>query len=139
MVIQSEIPRLAEIMTWVLRATESVQRWYYELSRESEREARGLRLLKEWLFSKQLAQYEAEKYFDVVGCASGKKYRICHGRGNNVQELDEAGRPNAGWCFVPRDCLVVGDILLAQKIALETNELGALEVASTFPISWSAR
>ena len=139
MVIQSEIPRLAEIMTWVLRATESVQRWYYELSRESEREARGLRLLKEWLSPKQLAQYEAEKNFDVIGCSSGKRYRIFHGRGNNIQELDEAGRPKVGWCFVPSDCLIVGDVLLAQKIALETNEPGALEVASRFAIRWSAR
>ena len=60
-------------MTWVLRATESVQRWYYELSRESEREARGLSLLKEWLSSEQLAQYEAEKYFDVIGCSQWKE------------------------------------------------------------------
>jgi hypothetical protein len=37
-----------------------------------------------------------------------------------------------GWCFVPAGNLVPGDIMLAQKIALETNESGALSVARKF-------
>ena len=38
-----------------------------------------------------------------------------------------------GWCFVPNRHLVPGDVMLAQKIALETNERGALAVANKFP------
>jgi len=52
----------------------------------------------------------------------------------NVCELDGAGRPRAGWCFVPKDNLVAGDVMLAQKIALETDERGALAVARNFAI-----
>jgi hypothetical protein len=37
-----------------------------------------------------------------------------------------------GWCFVPRDPLVAGDVMLAQKIALETDEQGALALANNF-------
>jgi hypothetical protein len=33
---------------------------------------------------------------------------------------------------VPTGHLVAGDVMLAQKIALETNEFGALAVANTF-------
>ena len=33
------------------------------------------------------------------------------------------------WCFVPDGDLVAGDVMLAQKIALETNERSALSVA----------
>jgi hypothetical protein len=50
----------------------------------------------------------------------------------NVVELDHAGDSRLGWCFVPEGCLVAGDVLLAQKIALETNESGALAVAKRF-------
>jgi hypothetical protein len=35
---------------------------------------------------------------------------------------------------VPEGYLVAGDVMLAQKIALETNELGALKVANNFSL-----
>jgi hypothetical protein len=50
--------------------------------------------------------------------------------------LDSIGRPLAGWCFVPRDHLVAGDVMLAQKIALETSEFTALTVAKSFLPRW---
>jgi hypothetical protein len=101
-----------------------------------EREARGLALLREWLSPEQLAQYDAHRHFDVTGCHSGKRYRIRHGTEMNVYELDSIGRPLAGWCFVPRDHLVAGDVMLAQKIALETSEFTALTVAKSFLPRW---
>jgi hypothetical protein len=101
-----------------------------------EREARGLALLREWLSPEQLAQYDEHRHFDVTGCHSGKRYRIRHGTEMNVYELDSVGRPLAGWCFVPRDHLVAGDVMLAQKIALETSEFTALTVAKSFLPRW---
>jgi hypothetical protein len=80
----------------------------------------------------QKAQFDASKSFDVVGCDSGKRYRIRHGTGTNVHEIDDAGRPAMGWCFVPSGGLVAGDVMLAQKIASETNERGVLAVANRF-------
>ena len=50
----------------------------------------------------------------------------------NIRELDGAGRPRVGWCFVPKAYLVAGDVMLAQKIALETDERGALAVANKY-------
>jgi hypothetical protein len=97
-----------------------------------EREARGLQLLKEWLTPEQIAQYDATSYFEVTGCHSGKRYRISHGTSMNIRELDRAGRSRVGWCFVPKGHLVAGDVMLAQKIALETDERGALTVANKF-------
>ena len=96
-------------------------------------EARGLNLLREWLSPEQRAQFDAEGYFDVIGCHSRKKYRIRYGLSANIDELDVAGVPRIGWCFVPNIYLVAGDVMLAQKIALETNERGALAVANRFP------
>jgi len=95
-----------------------------------EREARGLELLKEWLSPEQFAQYHSKSYFEVTGCHSGKRYRISHGTSMNIHELDGAGCPCVGWCFAPKGYLVAGDVMLAQKIALETDERGALNVAN---------
>jgi hypothetical protein len=49
----------------------------------------------------------------------------------NVHQLDQAGQKVARWCFVPKGGLVTGDILLAQKIAIETMESQALKLANT--------
>jgi len=99
---------------------------------ENNPEARGLTLLREWLSPAQRAQYQAKGYFEVIGCHSGKRYRIHYGTSMNVHEIDDGGRPRAGLCFVPNIYLVAGDVMLAQKIALETDELGALAVAKQF-------
>src|SRR5262249_44409539 len=48
--------------------------------RGGEAEQKALDLLKQWLSSVQLAQYESTGHFDVTGCHSGKHYRIRHGR-----------------------------------------------------------
>ena len=98
------------------------------------REARGTTLLREWLSPMQRAQFDATKYFDVVGCDTGRRYRIHYGRVTNVHQIDEAGQPVRGWCFVPSGGLVAGDTMLVQKIALETNEQSTLAVANRFRV-----
>jgi hypothetical protein len=94
---------------------------------------RGLRLLRSWLSPQQCAQFDAFGYFDVIGGASGKKYRIHLGTCANIQELDENDVPRSGWCVVPHRYLVPGDVMLAQKIALETSEYATLAVANKLP------
>ena len=75
-----------------------------------------------------------QRYFEVIGCQTGKRYRIYHGYGANFieLELDDAALPRTGWCFVPSDHLIAGDVMLAQKIALETDKRGALASANKF-------
>ena len=57
----------------------------------------------------------------VVGCDSGRRYRIYCGSAMNVYEMDHAGCLYVGRCFMPVGNLVAGDVMLAQKIALETT------------------
>jgi hypothetical protein len=85
-----------------------------------------------------VAQHHAHGNFDVTGSHSGKRYRIRHGVGINVFELDSSGRQLTGWCFVPKEDLIAGDVMPAQKIALEANERTALLVAKNFPPRWRA-
>ena len=101
---------------------------------EELRNERGITLLREWLSREQNAQFAAFGHFDVIGCDTGSRYRICPGTQANVHELDAAGQPVMGWCFVPSGSLVMGDVMLAQKIALETNERNALSIANRFSV-----
>jgi hypothetical protein len=95
-------------------------------------EGRSLRLLREWLSPAQQEQFARKGYFEVVGSDSGKWYRIHAGASVNVCEVDERGRPQKGLCFMPIGALPIGDVMLAQKIALETCEREVRAMARSF-------
>jgi len=103
-------------------------RWCREARRQAE--GKGVALLRSWLSAEQAGQWDSHKEFDVVGSDTGTRYRIRCGTAMNVHELDSAGRAVIQWCFAPQGDLVVGDVLLAQKIALETMEREALAQAN---------
>jgi len=92
-------------------------------------EVRAVELLKENLSETQLKQYEQHRHFDVIGGQSGKRYRICPGASMNIDEYDADGRLVTSWCFVPEGPLGTGDVMLAQKFALELFETDALSIA----------
>jgi hypothetical protein len=110
----------------------TIHRLYVAAGASDSAEACGRRLLRHWLSAEQRAQFDVQGYFETVGCATGKRYRIYYAPCQNVREVDEAGNVGIGWCFAPAGGLVPGDVMLAQKIALETNELAALAVANRF-------
>jgi hypothetical protein len=87
----------------------------------SEASNKALALLKRWLSPEQRRELEKRGSFDVVGCDTGR-YRIHPGKLNNVRILQDNVEV-AELCFVPTDAdfLPEADIMLAQKIALETN------------------
>jgi hypothetical protein len=122
------------------RRSRAVRELYARVRKGDTPQIRALRLLRSWLSPEQLAQLETSGYFDVIGGTSGRKYRIKFGVCANILEFDGRGEPKAGWCFVPESTLVPGDVMLAQKIALETCEREALAVANKFgpPVSLRA-
>ncbi|MDA9504754.1 hypothetical protein XI09_08435 [Bradyrhizobium sp. CCBAU 11386] len=99
---------------------------------ENTPEGRSLRLLRQWLSPAQRAQFAESGYFEVVGGETGKQYRIYAGAMTNVCEVDGNGRQKLGLCFVPLGDLPIGDVMLSQKIALESCESRALAVARRF-------
>lgn len=101
---------------------------------ENTPEARGRRLLRDWLSEGQRDQYDADRYFEVTGSDSGKRYRIGYGTAANIRELDRDGEEGTGWCFAPIGALVPGEVMLAQKIALETSEATTLALANRVPL-----
>ena len=100
----------------------------------TERSTRGMQLLTRNLSLAQRKQYAMHGYFDVTGSDTGKRYRIRHGCLMNVEQLDPKGRCIQLLCFTPIGRLPVGDIMLAQKIALELFESDALRVANRTPV-----
>jgi hypothetical protein len=97
-----------------------------------EAHARGLRLLEENLSPAQRDQYKRCGYFDVVGGETGERYRIRHGFQRNVEQLDKKGRHVCRLCFMPEGKIVIGDVMLAQKLALELFESDTLKIANAF-------
>jgi hypothetical protein len=96
----------------------------------SRSEIKGIALLRSWLSPEQAKQWDSHKGFDVIGSDTGTCYRVKYGVAMNIDELNSNGKVVAQWCFAPQGNLVVGDVMLAQKIALETMELEALRRAN---------
>jgi hypothetical protein len=101
----------------------------------NEADARGVHLLTRHLSPAQREQYARHGYFEVIGGDTGRRYRIRHGYAMNVEQLDEKGRRIELLCFGPRGGLPIGDVLLAQKIALELFESAALRVGNR-SVAW---
>jgi hypothetical protein len=93
-------------------------------------EQKGAALLRSWLSPEQAKLWDSHRHFYVVGCDTGKSYRVKYGRAMNIEELDSGGNVVTQWCFGPQGNLAVGDVMLAQKIALETMEVEALAKAN---------
>jgi hypothetical protein len=98
-----------------------------------ECQARSMQLLKENLSAAQRKQYERYNYFEVMGGATRRRYRIRLGHQMNVEQLDDAGGRVRLLCFMPEGCRWFGDVMLAQKIALELFETDALRAAHKSP------
>jgi hypothetical protein len=92
-------------------------------------DVRGQELLRSWLSPEQRRQYDQRGSFEVVGSDTGKRYRICKGDIFNVQESDDRGVQVRARC-VTANGVPIGDINLAQKIALETFESDVLRIAN---------
>ena len=123
------VPTILVLILLPLFVADSRSGWRGQARAQAEE--RGFALLKAWLSPEQAEQWASQRAFEVLGCDTGTRYRITCGTAMNVHQLDQTGRRVAQWCFVPQGNLVTGDILLAQKIALETTESQILGLANT--------
>ena len=73
------------------------------------------------------------RVFDVIGGDTGRRYRIKNGF--QLGLLDNKGRTRAVLCFIPEGELPAGDVMLAQKLALELFESDTLKIANKFSVN----
>jgi hypothetical protein len=95
--------------------------------------AQALHLLLRNLSPVQRQQFARYDYFDVIGSDTGTRYRIRVGRTLNVAQLNSSGGCVRLLCFEPHGQLPLGDVMLAQKLALELFESEAIRVANKSP------
>src|SRR5258705_6394051 len=90
---------LGRLLAECARRVQALREWYRTTAAADTPDARATSLLREWLSPQQRAQFDAEGYFDVVGCDSGKRYRIHHGTSMNVREMERCGTFQVGLVF----------------------------------------
>jgi hypothetical protein len=91
--------------------------------------ARSIELLRSWLTPVQLESFERTGSFEVVGGSSGVRYLLHFKYSFGIEPL-EGRQLGSLLCVVPRNAPALGDILLAQKIGLETAERATLAKAN---------
>ena len=97
----------------------------------------AIQLLRQNLTPDQLNEFERSGHFEVIGGDTARRYRIRRGHQMNVELLDKNGRRICSLCFMPEGTLPAGDIMLAQKIALELFEADPFKVANKLPaLDW---
>jgi hypothetical protein len=96
--------------------------------------ARAEQLLMRHLSPLQRDQYRKRGWFDVVGGDTNQRYRIQRGHQMNIEVRDQSGGLVQVLCFTPEGHLPVGDVLLAQKFALELFEADTLKIANRSPV-----
>lgn len=95
----------------------------------TEADARARNLLLSCLTPAQQEEYVASLSF-VVKVESGNCYRIERHRNYNVISLDKKGRRVYELCAGPVEEVPIEDQMLAQKLLLETDEVGFLAMAN---------
>ena len=101
----------------------------YSVTIDSSASKRARQLLLENLDKKQKKDYTKNRQFKVIGSLGGK-YTITHK--NQINVIDAAGN---ALCVVTRDLVPTEDLLLVQKLLIETDEDEFLRVA----INWGKR
>jgi hypothetical protein len=87
------------------------------------------RLLVSMLSHQQHEQLQRERFFEVIGRNTKRRYRIREGTHGNVRLLDEAGREVTSYCGQPNG-VPTEDSMLAQKLQIEHDEDAFLRVAN---------
>ena len=97
-------------------------------------EAKARVLLERALTPQQRRDLYVRRYFYVKGRRF--TYRIREGHSGNVDALDSSGRVISRYCAHPLGRVPVYDVMLAQKLWIETDENMFLENASPYPLQY---
>lgn len=94
--------------------------------------AKARALLERALTMQQRRDLFARGYF----CVQGRRYsyRIREGHAGNVDALDSSGRVVSRYCAHPLGRIPVHDVMLAQKLWIETDEDMFLREAAPYPL-----
>lgn len=110
----------------------------YDNGEYDRRAKRAMRLLRSWLTPVQNHDLTTKEAFYVTS-QIGRTYRITKGTVSNVELLSDDGRTIMRFCVQPAGAAAFpGDVMLAQKLWLETDELDFLAKANRFEQPWTS-
>lgn len=89
---------------------------------------RAEELLFMMLSDTQKKQYKEKGFFETE--VNDKKYRLYKGRAGNIKRLNKNGQEEVSMCVHPADYLPDADNVLAQYLALHTDEAALLRTAN---------
>lgn len=91
-------------------------------------EKKAEELLFLFLSEEQKKQYKEHGYFETE--VNDNRYRIARGRAGNIYRLDKSGKPVTRLCVHPEELLPSSDNVLAQYLALHSDEQQLLRTAN---------
>lgn len=121
-------PTAEERAAAVARDVAARERHQAALELAKQAEARAEQLLVENLSLKQRVEYLEHKHFTVHG--RGARFRIRKGRNGNIDVVNAEGILTHRLCGHPGIMVPDFDTMLAQKLALETDEDAFIKVAN---------
>lgn len=127
--LQSSTGLTPEQLVEVIQRTDPSYRAELARREQAEAKAKARTLLLDHLGDEQRAMFEAHHHFDVISSA-GRRFRLTLGREGNVFLMPDVGdQAVRSFCIHLRDRVPDEDNVLAQMLALQTDEAAFLRVA----------
>lgn len=121
--------RHADEARHLARLAEELRQHDARRARQRDATERARALLEAMLDREQRGQLQRDKFFEIIGQDSRRRYRIHHGTHGNVRLLDDRGCEVTRYCGQPLG-VPIEDAMLAQKLQIEHDEAGFLRVAN---------
>jgi hypothetical protein len=112
-------------------ARTAAQEEFLKKREAAEHKAEDLLLM--FLTDDQKNQYKEKGYIEI-NSDKQNKFRIRKGWSKNVEKLDASGKPECIYCIHPGILVPTCDNMLAQKLMLETDEIGFISKANKWSV-----
>lgn len=129
--VASELARVGAIERYNLEQAERMEK-------QNAAKVKAEALLLAHLTEEQERAWREERAIFVTG-QSGKRYKIKEGRTHNLFEVDEAGQAIVKFCVHVEAQCPDADNVLAQKLALQYNEVALMQRANRSALGVAGR
>jgi hypothetical protein len=124
--------KAADEARWVAERAEVARKAEIAAAERKAAIEKARALLLSMLSVKQREQYQRDRFFEVIGQHTRRRYRVRQGTHGNVRLLDDKGREVTSYCAQPSG-VPDEDAMLAQALMLEHHEQDFLKVANARP------
>jgi hypothetical protein len=132
---EAQAVRLSPEVLWIATVREFLRPSIHDhYLPDQAAEAKARNLLERALTLEQRRDLVSRSYFYVQGRRF--TYRIREGHSGNVDALDSSGRVISRFCAHPLGRVPVSDVMLAQKLWIETDENMFLKKAAPYPLRY---